>query len=96
MHAKQSKRSVREQTGQTVAKKSVATTIHVSFETLELLRNVALARELAHVAAASSSVRIKPRDRTYSVSSVIEDLIERHRAGLEAEAELLRGRSRGT
>lgn len=98
VHAKQSKRSVREQTGQTVAKKSVATTIHVSRETLELLRDVALARELAHVADASSSVRIriKARDRTYSVSSVIEDLIERHRAGLEAEAELLRGRPRGT
>lgn len=66
---------------------SIATTIHVSGETLEILSNVALARELASVAKASHGIKVKPRDRDRSVAAVIEGLIEQNRPALAAEGE---------
>ena len=73
---------------------SVATTVHVSRETLEILRDVALAREMADIAEVACGGRV--RRRVYSVASVIEDLIEGNRAALEAKAKLIRGGPRGT
>lgn len=96
MQGKHARRSARGRTGCSSGEESVATTVHVSRETLEILRDVALAREMADIAEASRGGRIKRRNRVYSVASVIEDLIERHRVGLEAEAELVRGGPRGT
>ena len=89
-------RSARERTGGSSDKESVATTVHVSRATLEILRDVALAREMADIAEASHGGKIKTRRRVYTVAAVIEDLIERNRVGLENEAELVRGGPRGT
>ena len=96
MQGKYAKRSAPGRTGCSSGEESVATTVHISRETLEILRDVALAREMADIAEASQGGKIKTRNRVYSVASVIEDLIERHRVDLGAEAELIRGGPRGT
>jgi len=73
----------------------VATTIHVNGQTFEMLSNVALAREFTNVAKASHGAKIRLRDRSQSVATVIEELIERHRTELEAEAAMVKGGTRG-
>ncbi len=74
----------------------VVTTIRVSRDTLEILRDAALARDIADVAEASRKGR-RPKKpvRKHTVASVIEDLIERHRTELETEAMQIRGRRKG-
>jgi len=74
----------------------VAITIHVNAETFEILGNVAFAREIVNVAKASHGRKVLRRDRNQSVAAVIEELIERHRAELEAEARTVKGGPKGT
>ena len=73
----------------------VATTIYVNGETFEMLSNVSLAREFANVAKSSHGIKVKLRDRCQSMATVIEELIERHRDELEAEAKMVKGGPRG-
>ena len=73
------------------AKVRVATTIHFSVETFEILGDAALAREIDNVAKASHGQKIKRRDRNQCIATVIEELIERHLNELEIEGELIRG-----
>lgn len=88
-----SKKSPPESAGQCTHKDNVATTIHISRGTLQMLRDVALARDIADIAEASKSGRrAKKSVRNYTVASVIESLIEGHRAGLEIEAMQIYGR----
>lgn len=72
------------------AKVRVATTIHFSGETFEILGDAALAREIDNVAKASHGQKVKMRDRNQCIASVIEELIERHLKELESEGELIR------
>ncbi len=74
----------------------VITTIHISLDTLDTLRDVALARDIADIAEATKiGGQPKKRVRQYTVASVIENLIENHRADFETEAMKIRGRRRG-
>lgn len=68
----------------------VATTIHITTDTLELISDAALAREIANVAKASHGQKVKRRDRDQCVAAVIEELIERHREELEVEGGTIR------
>ena len=69
----------------------VTVTIHIPLETLELLRDVALARVVANVAAESHGTHVDARRRDPDISAIITDVVERHRALLEHEAGQLRG-----
>ncbi len=98
MLAKRSKPSPRGRLGYGCApgEPVVATTIHVNAETFEMLGNVAFVREIANVAKAVHGRKVRHRDRNQSVAAVIEELIERHRAELEAEARTVKGGPRRT
>jgi len=74
----------------------VAATIHVNAETFEMLSNVAFAREILNVAKAAHGRKVRLRDRNQSIAAVIEELIERHRDELEAEARTVKGGPKGT
>ena len=96
MQGKYARRSAGVPTECSSREESVATTVHISRQTLENLRDVALVREMADIAGAARGGRIQKRRRVHSVASVIEDPIELHRLDLEAEAELVLGGPRGT
>ena len=72
------------------AEARVAMTIHVSGETLEILGDTALAREISNVAKASHGQKVKRENRNQSIAAVIEELIEDHRDELEAESKGIR------
>ncbi len=69
----------------------VTVTIHIPLESLELLRDVALARVVANVASESHGTHVASRRRDPDISAVIAELVERHRPLLEREAGQVRG-----
>ncbi len=76
--------------GKRPAEAKVATTIHITADTLELISDAALAREITNVAEASHGQKVKMRERNQCVAAVIEELIERHREELETEGGMIR------
>ena len=75
--------------------KTVAITLHLPVETVELLRDVALAHAMNNVAkGAKGRAGVKAKKLSESISTVIADMIEKHGAELEAEAKTVRGASR--
>ncbi|MBL6958730.1 MAG: hypothetical protein ISR52_07105 [Rhodospirillales bacterium] len=63
----------------------VGTTIHIHEDTFDLLRDVALARAIKDVAAASKKKKKIINKHDQSISKVIEDLVEKYRTALENE-----------
>jgi hypothetical protein len=76
------------------AKVKVATTVHLTRETLELLRDVALARHISDIGALNKHERVKTRNQP-NISDIISDIVDRHRPALEDERERTLGRKRG-
>ena len=75
------------------AKVKVATTVHLTRETLELLRDVALARHISDIGAINKREQVKRKSQP-NISDVIADLIDRSRPNLEHELERTLGRKR--
>ncbi len=63
---------------------TVGTTIRVPQQTFELLQDVALFRHLRGVAEKSKKQSVKSQTKP-TISDVITDLVEKHRAALESE-----------
>ena len=78
---------------------SVAITLHLPVETVELLRDVALAHAVDNVAKGAKGAkgrgRVTSRNLFESISRVIADMLEKHAAELEHQAKTVRGASRG-
>ena len=78
---------------------SVAITLHLPVETVELLRDVALAHAVDNVAKGAKGAkgrgRVTSRNLSESISRVIADMLEKHAAELEHQAKTVRGASRG-
>jgi len=74
---------------------TVAITLHLPVETVELLRDVALAYAVDNVAkGAKGRGAVTGKKVSESISRVIADMIEKHAAELEGEAKTVRGTSR--
>jgi hypothetical protein len=76
------------------AKVKVATKVHLTRETLELLRDVALARHISDIGAINKRERVKLKSPP-NISDIISELVERARPNLEQELERTLGRKRG-
>jgi hypothetical protein len=88
-----SKTAPPERPGNLASENKVVTTIQIDRDTLDTLFDVALARDIADIAENTRRGR-RPRKllRHHTVASVIENLIENHRADFETEAMQIRGR----
>ncbi|MDP6787809.1 MAG: hypothetical protein QGI13_11845 [Rhodospirillales bacterium] len=75
--------------------RTVEITLHLPVETVELLRDVALAHAMDRVAKeATGKGRVTGKKVAESISKVIAELIENHAAELEGEATTVRGASK--
>ena len=74
----------------------VSTNIRIPLETLELLRDVSLARSFAELSTETTRNNEVTTKKEVSLSSVITELIEKNRAALEHDAEMVRGGHKGT
>ena len=72
----------------------VAFKVHLPKETLDLLRDLSLARAISDLAA---SVKVDKKGGKYrqpSISRVIAEIVEERRTALEREVEIVRGNTR--
>ncbi len=72
----------------------VAFQVHLPKETLDLLRDLSLARAIYDLAASVKVDRKGDKFRQPSISKVIAEIVEDRRTALEREVEIVRGMSR--
>ncbi len=77
--------------GKSATQMWVSTTIRIPLETLELLRDVSLARSFAELSTETKTNNEVTTKKEVSLSSVITELVEKNRAALEHEAEMVSG-----
>ncbi len=68
----------------------IALTVHIAKDTFELLRDVALANQLANVAERSHDQPLPSQPRPTTVEAVVEMLIDSGRLRLEGQADTIR------
>ncbi len=69
----------------------VSTTIRIPLEILELLRDVSLVRSITELTPERTTSTEGTTKKQASLSSVITELVEKNRAALEHESEMVRG-----